>query len=63
MTKKMYQKGIEWIACNDEPTEMEIDVVKSQITVCLLADLSGKFPSTVAIDIVNIRRHQGVTHG
>lgn len=47
--------GIEWIALNDEPDEIDARVIADQISVMLLADLFGKDPEDVADDIAQWR--------
>jgi predicted secreted protein len=56
MTAKLYQKSVEWIARNDEPTIMDERDVSKMISVVLVADIHGKDPREVAKDIVGIRR-------
>lgn len=51
-----YQYGVEWIAVNDEPSEMATEVVKDQISTILLADLFYKEPEEVAEDIIKVRK-------
>lgn len=52
-----YKFGVEWIAQNDEPLEMDRAVVALQISTILLADLAEKPCDEVADDIVK-RREQ-----
>jgi len=51
-----YRKGIEWIASNDEPEELDVDSVSSYISTMLLADLFGKDPDEVAKAVVRFRK-------
>jgi len=51
-----YTDAIEWIALNDEPTYLEVDAIKSLISVCLVADLFGKTTELVASDVSLYRR-------
>jgi hypothetical protein len=55
MAHKGYRFGIEWIALNDEPAEVDASEVASLISVCLLADLFGKTTEEVAKAVVRIR--------
>ncbi len=50
-----YRFGVEWIALNDEPGEMDSEVVSGLISTCLLADLFGKDQEKVAADIIQFR--------
>lgn len=50
-----YRNGIRWIAGNDEPSCVSVDTVSEMISVCLLADLFGKDPVSVAKDVVKAR--------
>lgn len=53
--KEKYYKGIAWIASNDEPEETEVEFVKYQVSVILLADIFNKDPEEVARAIVRLR--------
>jgi hypothetical protein len=46
-----YFDGVDWIACNDEPTDFEPDSIKGYTSTLLLADLFGANPYSVAVDI------------
>lgn len=55
---KGYRFGVTWIAENDEngsPDRLDIETVKSYISVLLLADLFEKSPERVAKDVVRQR--------
>ena len=58
MKRASYRYGIAWIAVNDEPSETELDFVKFQISVVLLADLFGLEPERVAKDVLKHRAKQ-----
>lgn len=47
--------GIEWIATNDDPTELERATVAGQISVQLLADLFEKDATDLAQRIISYR--------
>lgn len=51
-----YHAAIEWIAMNDEPTEFNLKIVSSMISVQLIADLYGTTGSKVAKDVIAVRR-------
>jgi O-glycosyl hydrolase len=55
MKRASYRDGIQWIAQNDEPGEMDPDCVAGFISVALLADLFGKDQAQVAADVVRVR--------
>lgn len=50
-----YRHGVEWIALNDEPEEMDVDEVACLVSTCLLADLFGKEERVVAADVIRKR--------
>lgn len=50
-----YKYGVEWIALNDEPEQLDSEIVSYQTSVCLLADLFDKCQNDVARDIVRYR--------
>ncbi len=53
--RRGYKFGVEWIAENDDPTVTNISSVAANISTLLLADLFGKEPVIVAMDIVSHR--------
>lgn len=55
MKRASYKEGIAWIAINDEPTEMDEQIVSEQISSLLLADLFLVGPEKVGKDIVSFR--------
>lgn len=59
-TKRMrktpiYMDGVSWIAENDEPTLDDVNEISNLISVLLLADLFGRTPEEVAIDVLRVR--------
>lgn len=56
-----YRMGIQWIADNDEPDEMDPSVIDGFISVQLLADLFGKDPLVVAKAVAKARAFSGHT--
>lgn len=48
--------ALEWIANNDDPTVVDADEVRHNLTVVLVADLWGKEAATLARSIVRLRR-------
>jgi hypothetical protein len=55
MKRASYRHGVEIIALNDEPAEMDVEVVSAMISVALLADLFGIESLRVAGDVVRYR--------
>lgn len=55
-----YEFGVEWIAMNDEPNELDWNEVSGFISVCLLADMFNLSQEKVAIDIVRFRKARNV---
>jgi hypothetical protein len=53
-----YRRGIELVALNDEPGELDAEVVQTQISVILLADLFEIPVERVARDVVRIREKE-----
>jgi hypothetical protein len=56
MRRASFAEGIEWIAFNDEPLDMDAEHVAEQPTTLLLADLFDEEPIDVAEKIVDARR-------
>lgn len=52
MARASYKRGVEWIAHNDEPDDVDADSVSEYITTSLLADLFDKSCERVARDVV-----------
>lgn len=50
-----YKYGVEWIAVNDEPDEIDQGTVSEMISIMLLADLFGKPYFQVAADVIKYR--------
>jgi len=55
MKRASIKHAIEWIAENDEPEELDEELVKGQITVLLIADIFGKERIDIANKIVKYR--------
>lgn len=53
-----YRNGIQWIAENDEPEEMDPEVISGFISVCLLADLFGVTTEKVAKAVVAYKKRK-----
>ena len=53
-----YRFGVQWIADNDEPGDLDPEDVAYYVTTLLLADLFGKEPEAVAADIVRRREKE-----
>jgi hypothetical protein len=59
LTKKvLYRRGVEWIAHNDEPGELDPEVVAGSISCLLLADMFQIDAEKVAKAIVVERHNQ-----
>jgi hypothetical protein len=51
-----YQKAVAWIVHNDEPNELNLEVIAGFISVCLVADLFGFSTGKVANDVLFFRQ-------
>lgn len=51
-----YRKAIEWIATEDEPETLDLEVVEGFITVALIADMFDKETEVVARAVVRKRK-------
>jgi hypothetical protein len=49
-------EAYEWIALNDEPDELDPEVVAETISVQLIADIFGRTPEHVGRKVVNLRK-------
>lgn len=58
-----YRNGVDWIAMNDEPEDLDPDSVAGYISTLLLADLFGKPASEVAHDIIRVREKDATEGG
>lgn len=56
--KTAIQRGVEWIALNDEPGCLNAEEVWNQVTVLMLADIYAKDPKEVARQVVEYRKNQ-----
>lgn len=54
-----YTEMVAWIALNDDPGETDAAVVMDQVTVALVADVTGRSAGAVAADVVRYRRKGG----
>lgn len=55
MKRASYRHGIDWIALNDDPNDMEVKSVRTYISVLMLADLFNVTEERVAADVVKVR--------
>lgn len=55
MKRPSYRFGVEWIAMNDDPEEIDPHLIRQQMSVALLADLFGKTQDEVAMAIYKLR--------
>jgi hypothetical protein len=53
-----YRYGVQWIADNDEPSELDLDAISGYISTLLLADMFGLDEPSVASDILDVRRQR-----
>lgn len=58
MKRASYRYGVEWVAFNDEPGEMNPERISGFISVCLLADLFDVTSEKIVADVLRIRRCQ-----
>lgn len=58
MKRASYRDGIDFIAMNDEPAELEEDVVAGLATVLLVSELFGVERERVARDVVRYRKKE-----
>jgi hypothetical protein len=54
--KPTITEAYEWIAHNDEPDEMDEEVVAGFVTVALVADVFGATTTHVAKRVIQIRK-------
>lgn len=52
-------RAIDWIAQNDDVTELDVETVRYQISTLLIADLFGKSPLDIAQRIIAHRKELG----
>jgi hypothetical protein len=55
MKRRGYRFGVAWIADNDDPSELDPEVVAGFISALLLADLFSVEPERVAADVIRAR--------
>jgi hypothetical protein len=51
-----YLKAVAWIVHNDEPNELNLEIISGFISVCLVADLFGESTEKVAKDVLFFKR-------
>lgn len=56
MLRPTYKAAIQWVAYEDNPTELDVDTVANSITVALVADMFGVILGRVAADVVKLRK-------
>ena len=61
MTDKDYCDCIQWIAENDESAAMDWREIEYLVTVCMVADLFGETPKSVAQSVIAVRRASEAT--
>jgi hypothetical protein len=54
--KTMYREAVEWIAFNDDETETDIEAIRQQMTVVLVADVFHLVPGVVAREVIRLRQ-------
>lgn len=54
--KPSYRRGVECIALNDEPDDLDVEDVQHYVSVGVLAAAFGKEPIEVARSVVNLRK-------
>jgi len=55
-----YRRSVAWIATEDEPSEISVDVLSGWISVSLVADQFGKQPDKVAEAVVRHKAKNGM---
>ena len=55
-----YRAGVEWIALNDEPQEMDLEAISGYISTILLAVVFDKNIDKVAQDVLRFREREGI---
>jgi hypothetical protein len=55
MKRASYRDGIAWIALNDEPSELDLELIAAYISSSLLADLFQIDTMRVARDVLKFR--------
>lgn len=54
-TSKGYWYAVTWIAYNDDGITLDTEQIEGYITTMLVADLYGREPWEVALDVIKIR--------
>ena len=55
MRRASYRAGVEFIAMNDDPDNMDLGDIRASLTVGLLAELFGVDTDRAAQDVANLR--------
>jgi hypothetical protein len=50
-----YGDAVAWLALNDDPNELRLDMVKASVSVQLVADVYRMSSRTVAADVCELR--------
>lgn len=58
--KTKYERAVEWIAWNDEPSEREPTWIMDMISVQVIAGTFQKDPMQVAMDVSAYRERQDI---
>lgn len=53
-----YRHAVQWIALNDDTTDLRAEDPVATVTVCLVADLFGKSEEAVIADVVRYLEKQ-----
>lgn len=56
LKRASYRDGVDFIAMNDEPHDLDVEQIASYTTVVLMAQLFGTTEEKIAADILRIRR-------
>lgn len=54
--KHFYERGVEFIAYNDEPLDMDPESVRAYVSTILLAEVFNRPPEEVAQDVLRYRQ-------
>lgn len=60
MKRASYRDGVDWIACNDEPSDRDLASVAGFISVILLATIFGVDAERVAADVIRQRKRDNI---
>lgn len=59
MKRPSYRDAVAWVADNDDSETLDVETVRSYVTVALVADLFGVEQEKVAADVVKFREKHG----